>query len=286
MFGRKKVEEQDPFAALKQDGTYQSSPTTTFEGVSEAGIGDPPAAPTFAPAPPTSSVTAPQPVTPPTPKRRTRNRTVVVSPFGIGRRSGPGGLIVGLVMLGIFAAIAIPIISSTSNAIHSIRIPSFGFGGAVTNGVGRGAGGVAGPKAPRTTNYLRPAALHAGLKKIAHLFPGARLTNLRIDSASLSAEVVRPHRATKDIVFSPSGEAVSAGGSTGEHPIPVSAIAGSAVARILAGMRRQFHVPAKRIDYIVLEWLPGLSPQWITFTKARSDFGANLNGTGLHSLGS
>ena len=51
-------------------------------------------------------------------------------------------------------------------------------------------------------------------------------------------------------------------------------------------MGRRFHVPARRIDYMVISSPQGLPAQWILFTKAPSHpgFGATLGGARLHRL--
>ena len=51
-------------------------------------------------------------------------------------------------------------------------------------------------------------------------------------------------------------------------------------------MIEEEHVPASRIDYMVISSPPGLAPQWIVFSKAPSHpgFAATLSGAGLHRI--
>jgi hypothetical protein len=303
VFGRKKVEQEDPFAALKQGGTYQSAPVTTVAGIPGSGLGDEPTiVPLAAPTPvapsatPTAPNPAPTPAAQPTPPplvgatRQTGvrpNRSMRVNSFGMTRASGGTRLIIWLVTLGIIAAIVIPIVSTTSNAIHSIHIPSFSFPSITTLGPGTKVPATpTTPNAHRATNYLKPAGVRSGLRLIAKRFPGASVTNLRLDANSLDAFVFPRHGGVKDLSIASTGTFISSGSSTGEKPIPVSAIPVSAIPRIVSALKRQFHVPPSRIDYTVLSTIPGLSAQWITFSKGPShpDFAANLDGTGLHRL--
>lgn len=316
MFGRKKAEEEDPFAALKQGGTYQSASTTTVEGIPGSGLGEEPTimpapapatpvapsgtpgAPTisstFAPAPP-ATPTAPAPTRAPAPPTLTGGtrqtkirpmRAMRVNAFGMSRGVGPGRLIAWLVVLGIGAAIVVPIISTTRNAIHAFSVPSFGFPNTTGN---PGTSIPVAPPAPnrsRATNYLKAAGLRSGLRSIAKRFPGAGVTNLRIDAHSLDTFVFPRHGAVKSVDFTSTGTFISSGASTGQKPTPVSAIPVSAVPRIVAAMKRQFHVPPSRIDYMVLGTFAGSAPEWVAFSKAPSHpgFAASLDGTGLHRL--
>ena len=51
-------------------------------------------------------------------------------------------------------------------------------------------------------------------------------------------------------------------------------------------MHARFHVPASRIDYMVISSPPGLSPHWIIFSKApaRHGYSATLGGANLAQL--
>ena len=306
MFGRKKAADEDPFAALNQGGTYESRPTTTIAGIPGSGLEDEPTVvPSSAPIPvapptrtPTSASTltptpAPMstPATPPSTAGGSRNaslrrrRGMTTSPYRVTRTRRRGALTGWLVVLGVIAAIVIPVISSASHAIHSFRVPGFTVPNfnppTVTQSVVPSV-----PKYFHDTNYLKPAGVRVGLRRIARQFPGARLSNLRVDGNSLDAFVFPRHGGVKDLHLSASGTSVSSSSSPGEKPIAISAIPVAAVPRIVSEMRSQFQIPASRIDYIVLSTVPGLPAQWIAFSKtaAHTGYAAGLDGTGLHKL--
>jgi hypothetical protein len=300
MFGRKKAADEDPFAALKQDGTYQSQPTTTVEGIPGSGLEDEPTvvanaapipvAPPVAPPTPTSAPT-PTSTTPPPAfgsSQATRRPSRASVRSYRGKRSGGGrsSRVTSLIVLGVFAAIVIPVISNATHAVHSFSVPAFTVPNFTTPSVTLPAVPKA-PKPPRATNYLRPGGLRLGLRRIARRFPGARVTNLRVDDNSLDAFVYPRTGGVKDLHLSAAGTFVVSSPSPGEKPIAIAAIPLAAVPRIVAAMGSQFHIPASRIDYIVLSTSPGLPPEWIAFAKnkAHTGYAASLDGTGLHRIG-
>jgi hypothetical protein len=294
MFGRKKGQEDDPFAALKQGVAYQSTPTTTIEGMPGTGLGDAPEIPPLAgpPAaatvpPPPATAPAPPPMMGPTSQTGVRpRRPMLVRSYANSSVSGPARIITTLIVVGVVLGIVIPIVSSTTRSLNSIKIPKFNFGSATSAGGATSA--PATPKPPPIVNYLNAGSLRSGLSRIAKQFPGARLSTLRLDAHSLDATATIPHHGVKNIDFTATGTFITSGAAAGGRAIPVAAIPPSAVTRIVTGMKRRFHVPKSRIDYTVLNWFAGERPQWITFSKAPSHpgFAANVDGTGLHALGS
>jgi hypothetical protein len=186
-------------------------------------------------------------------------------------------------VLGALAAIAIPLISKATHSIHSFTVPSFTVPNFNTPTITQPKV----PKRPRATDYLKSAGLRIGLRRIARQFPGARVSNLRVDRNSLDAFVFPRHGGVKDLHLSASGTSVTSTSSPGEKPIAIAAIPVGAVPRIVTAMRRQFHIPPSRIDYIVLSTIPNLPVQWIAFArnKAHTGYAAALDGAGLHKLG-
>jgi hypothetical protein len=207
-----------------------------------------------------------------------------ISPYGVRRVSGPGQFVVWLIVLGVIAAIVVPIISSASHAIHSFSIPSFSVPSPSIPSFSTPT-----PKPPKPhprTNYLRPGATRAGLARIEKRFPGARVTNLRIDSSSMDAFVYTKGGGVKDLTMNSSGTFVSSSPGAGERPIAISAIPAGAVTRIIRAIRSRFHIPPSRIDYMVLTTVPNLPPRWITFSKGPSHaaYAAALDGSDLQKL--
>jgi hypothetical protein len=151
-----------------------------------------------------------------------------------------------------------------------------------TRGGGAGSGGRG-----ATTDYLTAAGLRAGLATVARRVPGATaVSELRLDSHSFDATVYAPHGTVREASFSAAGQLVVPMTATGSRPVVIAAIDISAVPRLVAAMRSQFHVPASQIDYIVLESFPGLQSQWVVFVKgpAHHGFAADLTGSGLHLI--
>ncbi len=280
MFGRRK-DEEDPFAALKNDGTYQSAPST----LPDFGLGgDPPSvSPSSTPPPaqppqpaqPTGSITA-SPVSyssPPAntvtpPNRRLGRASVGYSP---GVRAGwrLGSVVFVLVIVG-------SIVASVSHNVHSVKIPSFNFntGGVVAPGSGTTATSGSATPAPRRVSYLTPHGLRVGLAEVTRLAHGAKqVTLLRVDGRSLITYARRPNGAMTHVVISPGVTFVTSENYTGEQPVPVSKIKPNVLGALMTQMHRRFHVPLSRIDYAVVSSPSGQAPQWVVFVKNASHQG-------------
>jgi hypothetical protein len=266
MFGRRRKDEEDPFAALKDGGTYQSAPMTV-----------PPIGDTTTAAP-----VASQPPAPPAPPAPTKTWVPPSGPRPQRGGSGLGTQIgVRLAVAGVFAlvAVGIPLIAA-HHASHSgvFSVPSFNLNPGSTPST---------PSPSRTQiNYLSSAGVSAGLAHIGQIAPGARVSQLRLDHHSLSVTAIPRHGGSKLIYFGPNGTFVTSAPSTGQAPVAMSQVRPAALHRLLAGMRTRFHTPASRIDYIVLSSPQGSSPSWVIFTTAPSHPGylATLSGAGLHRI--
>ena len=286
MFGRRKSEE-DPFAALKDGGTYQSSPMTVPDiGVglggethSEGAEAAPQAqAASQAPAAPSIRTTAQTSM----PTMTAPQRSGLGSAFSYGgatrtRRAGFGAVRLVFVLI-VLAAIAIPVFS-ISKSVHSVSIPSFNFGSSTPSPA------TPGPTTPRNVSYLTPTGVRAGIAHLKRVVPGAGVVLFRIDATSLSATAVGRHVA-KEVYFGPTATFVTSAPATGERPVPISQVRPAVVGALVAQMNRRFHVPPRRIDYMVISSPAGLPAQWIVFSKAPSHpgFAATLTGAGLHQL--
>jgi hypothetical protein len=182
----------------------------------------------------------------------------------------------------VIGVIVIPVVGSISHAVHGISVPSF----SISTASPAPSTASPSPAAPRPVSYLTPAGLRAGLAHLKRLVPGASVILLRLDANSLNATAVGRNGVAKQVYFSPTGTFVTSAAAAGERPVPLSQVRPAAVARIVSGMRSQFHVPASRIDYMVISSPPGLAPQWIVFSKAPSHpgFAATLSGAGLHRI--
>lgn len=121
---------------------------------------------------------------------------------------------------------------------------------------------------------------------VARLAHGAKLTLLRIDARSLNVYVRRSNGTTSQIYFSPTVTLVSPTTAPGELPIPASAIRPNVVGALVAQMHRRFHVPASRIDYMVVSTPTGQPPDWVVFVKNASHQGyiAPLDGGTLRPI--
>jgi hypothetical protein len=284
MFGRRKRDE-DPFAALKDGAAFQAAPTTAADiglgGESTARPPSPvaPASAVAAPAAPTATPSASVPVqTSPT----RRAGPTAFSSHSRAYTPSSGGITRLVIFAIIIAAIAIPLISSVRHTVHSINIPSFNPGdGTSSNGATPST-----PSAPSTTSYLHTSSLRTALHRIAGIAPHSGLSLLRLDRRSLSTTAVLPGGHAKLIYFGPSGTFVTSTSLPSDRPIPMSEINPSAINRIFAGMRRRFHVPASRINYLVLTSLPSRGVSWILFanTHGHPGYAASLSGTNLAPL--
>jgi hypothetical protein len=300
MFGWRRREDEDPFAALRGDGTYQSTPTVlpsdppTPDPTGLTALAAPTEIPTAPPPPLIGAATQLATTTqaPPRPPRA----AVRLQPR-IYR--GGSSWLRPLIILIFIAVIVIPVLATvvkTGNSISSDlkglgvpRIGSLNTAPVAPQGgqPARGGSGKRARPSPRPASYLTAAGLTAGLRHVAKVARGARLTLLRIDADSLSTIAVPAHGASKEVYFGPNGTLVTGGASTGERPVPISAITPAAVTRIVAAMGSRFHVRRNRIDYMVISSIPGLPAEWIVFSKAPSHpgYAATLAGTGLHPLG-
>jgi hypothetical protein len=115
---------------------------------------------------------------------------------------------------------------------------------------------------------------------------GARLAELRLTATSISTGAQLPDGRAREIIIGPTGIINVSTPSTSARAIPVSRIRPAVVAKLVAEMNRRFHVPAARIDYLVLSSPPGAPIQWVLYTKAPTSHGftASLNGGHLARL--
>jgi len=129
------------------------------------------------------------------------------------------------------------------------------------------------------------ASLRAALARVRRAAPGARVALLRIDATSFSVTASRLGH-LQQIYFGPVGTVITPGNTGGQLGVPLSKIKPDAVTRMVNDMQRRFHVPARKIDYIVLVSPPGLGPSWALFTKtpAHTGYQAALSGAGLKRL--
>jgi hypothetical protein len=196
------------------------------------------------------------------------------------------GLSVGLrlaIAAVVIAAVAIPLIT-VGNTIHSVdvSVPP----GIVTSGVTTKSQTPPVHKPSEPISYLTTRGVQAGLARLAKLVPGARLDQVRLDNKSLIASARLPHGGFKEVVFEPTGTFVTTGASTGERLFSPSQISPRAVERIVSGMRRRFHVPAAKIDYMVTSPTFAGGTQWVVFAKTpgHPGFTATLSGERLSRL--
>jgi hypothetical protein len=276
MFGRRKNEE-DPFAALRDGGSYQSPPSAIADaGVSGFG----------------GQAESTQAAPTPTPEPR-----AVRSGGGLRRRRNPVavGFWALLALRLAFPLIVVAVVGvGVARSIHSaVNVPALTFNSGAPAATSEPSPTPATPAQPSPApsvpvSYLRPAGVRAGLTVVAKLVPGATLTVLRIDGDSLSATATLPNGVVEELYFGPSGTEVLPGAATGERPVPLSEIRPSVVGRLVGEMDRRFHVAADRIDYMVISSPPGLPAQWIVFVKSPSHpgFSATLSGEHLAPLGS
>jgi hypothetical protein len=275
VFGRRKDEDEDPFAALKQGGTYQSAPSTpTLPGIP-------------------GSTDQPEPVRPRTTVRaasstaRAASSTARAAPkAGAGKRRRGGGPRYGrhvfllrflAPVVAVGAAIAF---SSIHNAGHSPSITSINNAPGLSPG-----GGVSITHAPpRPTSYLTTANLTAGLARVQRMAPGSRVLNLRIDSTSLDAEVAVHGGNAKEISLSPSGDYDISLTNLNLPSFPFSDIRPSVIPRLLAELQRRFHVHLAQFDYAVADAFAGSAPTWGLFLKNDKGYLASISGAHLQPV--
>jgi hypothetical protein len=195
------------------------------------------------------------------------------------------GLGVGMrlaIVAAVIAGVTIPLISvGRMGTSFSVPTPPSIAGGVPTRSVPTS-------NAPwrKPVSNLTAAGVRAGLARVAKLLPGARLGLVRLDGRSMIASARLRDGSFKQIVITATGSIETSGASTGQRVLPISLISPRAVTRLVTGMRSRFHVPADRIDYMVLSSPPGLATRWIIFAKAPNHpgFSATLAGGGLRRL--
>jgi hypothetical protein len=191
---------------------------------------------------------------------------------------GLGMILRILIPLLVIGAFAIPAIHFGST-VSKLSIPSFSTPSVSTPATPA-------PTPRRTGSYLTPRGLRAGLVRVARAVPGARVVLLRIDATSLSTTAVLPGGRAKLVYFGPAASMVTGTTAPGQTPLAISRIRPGVVGRLVAAMGARFHVPVRRIDYMVVSSPPGLAPRWIIFSKtaAHRGYSASLDGSGLAPL--
>jgi hypothetical protein len=294
MFGRGRKDNEDPFAALKNGGTYQSTPST----LPDLGLGGdaPSVSPSVSPSPaqpmatsqqPARSMTASPvnysspPASPTTP--RSRRITRATGGYSPGARAGwrLGTIVFVLIVVG-------AVVGSVHHTVNEVKIPSFTFntGGVTTPGSGNGTTSPA-TVAPRPVSYLTAHGLRAGLAEVKRLSHGAKeVTLLRLDGRSLITYATRPNGSESQIDISPGGTFVSSANDSGERPVPVSKIKPNVLGALMTQMHRRYHVPLSRIDYAVVSSPAGEAPSWLVFVKNASHqaYAAPLEGGTLKPI--
>lgn len=264
MFGRRKQADEDPFAALKEGATYQSTPSAgTLPGIPGATEEPTPARqrPTAHAAPSTARAD------PRTSKRRSGGSRR-------GRRGFPLRVLAPL--------IAVAFVAIAYSAGHTGGSPSIT---SIDNPPGLGLQGdgtsTSFTRTPRPTSYLTAAGLASGLTRVRKLAPGSKLLSLRIDSASLDAQVIQRGGATREISLTSSGTYVIPLGNLHEPSLPFSEVRPAVVPRLITELRRRFHVPPSHIDYAVADSFPGTGAIWSVFLKNGAGYTASISGAGF-----
>jgi hypothetical protein len=293
VFGRDKQDDEDPFAALKEGGTYQSTPTGTLQGIpgsapldvapvtpgstrNQTVAGIPGSGSDAVQASPRNVVPRPGQVPAKTQTRPAQRRPK--------RRGSGGGLLLVRILIPLAAVIAVVAVThsgTTGNApsIGSINtVPGIGIG----TGTGTGSGSVS---VSRPASYLSAKGLAAGLAHVRRLAPGSKLLLLRIDSHSLAATVTHGRGQAEEILLSPSGTLKESAGSPGSLEISFSQIDPAVPPRLIAEMGRRFHVPKSHISYLVAFSFQGLPPSWGVYLTNDTNYQASLSGAGLHKNG-
>ena len=265
MFGRRKQEDEDPFAALKQSGTYKSTPSGALPGIPGT-IEEPKRAP-------------------PRPTARAVPSTARAAPRAgtSKRRSGRPRDGRHVFLLRVLAPlVAVAFVGIAFSAGHTGSSPGIG---AINNAPGfapvAGDSSTAITRPPRPTSYLTAAGLASGLARVQKLAPGSKPLNLRIDSTSLDAQVIQHGGATKEISLTSSGTYVIPLSNLDEPSFPFSELRPAVVPRLITELRRRFHVPPSRIDYAVADSFPGTGPMWRVFLKNGAGYTASISGSGL-----
>jgi hypothetical protein len=268
VFGRRKPKDEDPFAALKQSGTYQSSPSTrTLPGI-------------------------PGSIEPPKPAARRRTPTVAAPPAARAaprivtskRRSSGSRRGRHVFLLRVLAPlVAVAFVGIAFSAGHSGSSPSIT---SINNapGFGPSGGGVSITGPPKPTSYLTAANLTAGLARVQRTAPGSRLLNLRIDASSLDAEVAEHGGAAKEISLAPSGNYDITLSNLNLPSFPFSDVQPAVIPRLLAELQRRFHVHLGQFDYAVADAFSGQAPTWSLFLKNNQAYIASISGAHLQPV--
>jgi hypothetical protein len=263
VFGRRKLEDEDPFAALKQGPTYQSTPSTRSLPGIPGSIEEPKSAGrarTAVRAAPSSARPSPRAGAP---KRR--------------RSGSRHGRYVFLLRFLPFVAVAV--VAAVFKAGSSGDSPSIT---SINNGPRLGPGG--GVSITHPTSYLTTANLTAGLARVQRMAPGSRLLNLRIDATSLDAEVAVHGGDAKEISFSPSGNYVVSLSNINLPSFPFADVRPAVIPRLLAELQRRFHVHLGQFDYAVADAFAGSAPTWALFLKNDKGYLASLSGAHLQPV--
>jgi hypothetical protein len=265
VFGRRNRDDEDPFAVLKESGTYTSGPTSTLPGIPGSSEQTPtPAGPNRPPAP--SSRQAARPATPARARRS---------------RSNWGGYLILLRIL-----IPLGVVIAIVAAVHTgdtVSTPTFSVPGISSNTPSSGHHVIT--TTLRTPSYLTATGLTAGLADVRHTAPGSKLLLLRIDSTTLAATVSSGHGQAEEILLGPSGTLKESAGSPGSAGISFSQIKPAVPPRLVSEMARKFHVPRSHLSYMVAIAFQGLPPTWGVYLKNGTNYLASLSGAGLHKNG-
>jgi hypothetical protein len=263
VFGRDKRDDEDPFAALKEGGTYHSTPTETIRGIPGSASAAPPGA--------TASTHAARSQARPQARRRRAARRARSR-----RRGGPALL---LLRLAIPLGVAIIVIAAAHSS-SSVQTPNISPTSPVA---GFGAPGAV--SVSRPTSYLSAKGLAAGLAHVKRLAPGSKLLLLRIDSHSLVATVTRGHGQAEEILLEPTSTLKESAGSGGSGGISFSQIRPAVPSHLIEQMGKRFHVRKRHINYLVADAFPGLPPMWGVYLTNGTNYQASLSGAGLHKNG-
>jgi hypothetical protein len=266
VFGRRKQEDEDPFAALKEGATYQSTPSVGMLPGIPGAIGEPKPArqrPATRAAPSTA---------------RAAPRT------GTSRRRSGGsrrGRYVFLLRFLPFVAVAL--VAAAFKAGSSGQSPSIT---SINNAPGfNPVGGVSIPHAPPgPTSYLTAANLAAGLARVQRMAPGSRLLNLRIDSTSLDAEVAVHGGGAKEISLAPSGNYDISLSNLDLPSFPFSDVRPAVIPRLLGELENRFHVHPGQFNYAVADAFAGSAPSWDLFLKNGKGYIASISGAHLQPI--
>ncbi len=298
MFWRRRAQD-DPFAALSRDASYESTPTTAIDGLGTRDVNERAAT---EPATPVTGRGAVSPV------RSAASRRSGRPPAGTGRRplglalpAIAGVLILVAAVVGVSSSTssssprptlmpvtALPAVSSTTPAVTATTPSVTDASPTVANTAPRTATGqrATGRRTRGPRSYLSGAGVRAGLADIRRLGPGVQVTTLTILRGSMFAVVRLGTGRIKAMAIGLRSSDVLTGAPTGGQRIPLGQIRSRAISRILNGLRRHFPAAARTIESIVLFAPPGRSASWVVETRAgaHGPFAARLDGTHLRTV--